>query len=98
MEIFYKELKLTLPEDVYPPAEDSYMLADACYSAGEVLEIGCGSGLVSLCWAKQNNVTAVDINPNAILCCKENARKNNLKINFFESDLFIAASDSRQGR
>ena len=92
MEIFYKELKLTLPDDVYPPAEDSYMLADAAYAAGEVLEIGCGSGLVSLCWAKQNNVTAIDINPGAIECCRENARKNHLKINFFESDLFSRVS------
>ncbi|MBN1169711.1 methyltransferase [Candidatus Micrarchaeota archaeon] len=85
-------MKLKIPEEVYPPAEDSYMLADACYSAGKVLELGCGSGLVALCWAKKNNVTAVDINPAAVQCCRYNAIKNSLNIHCFESDLFSSVS------
>lgn len=92
MDIFYKGLKMKLPEEVYPPAEDSYMLADASYEAGRVLEIGCGSGLVALCWAKKNNVTAVDINPLAVQCCKYNAGKNNLYVDCFQSDLFSKVS------
>ena len=88
MDIFYKGLKISLSENVYPPAEDSFMLADAAYKAGEVLEVGCGSGLVSLSWAKNNNVTAVDINPEAVKCTRQNARKNKLKITAFESNLF----------
>jgi len=88
MEIFYNSLKLTIPDTVYAPAEDSYMLAGSAFSAGRVLEVGCGSGIVSLSWAKLNAVTGVDINPDAVKASKENALKNNVKASFFQSDLF----------
>jgi len=88
MEIFYNSLKLTIPGTVYAPAEDSYMLAASAFSAGKVLEIGCGSGIVSLSWAKFNEVTGVDINPDAVAASKENALKNNIKASFIQSDLF----------
>jgi release factor glutamine methyltransferase len=88
MEIFYNSLKLTITDTVYAPAEDSYMLADAAFSAGSVLEIGCGSGIVSLSWARSNAVTGVDINPDAVELSKENALKNNLQASFIQSDLF----------
>lgn len=92
MEIFYKGLKLAIPRNVYHPAEDSFMLADAAYTAGKVLEVGCGCGIASLSWAKNNEVLGVDINPDAVKTSKDNAQKNNSKAEFIESDLFSKIS------
>lgn len=53
------------------------------------LEIGCGSGLVSIFAAKQNAlVTTCDISPLSVRCTLENAENNNVKIAVFQSDLF----------
>ncbi|MBK7632455.1 MAG: methyltransferase [Ignavibacteriales bacterium] len=54
-----------------------------------VLELGAGSGLISIYCAKQNAiVTATDINPTAIININKNVELNNVKITAFESDLF----------
>ena len=87
-------LNMTYSDSVYAPAEDSFLLADSISEHIEknqsMLEIGCGTGYVCLQLAKKaKTVTAVDINPDAILLTKTNAEKNNLKnITVFESDLF----------
>lgn len=59
----------------------------------QFLEIGCGSGLISLlAYRKQAIVTTCDINPSAIECTKRNfeinfkTASNNFQV--FESDLF----------
>lgn len=55
------------------------------------LEMGSGSGLVSIFAAKQNAiVTACDISPSAVECTRENAAKNQVKVAVFQSDLFSA--------
>ncbi len=57
----------------------------------EVLEIGSGSGILSLVAARKGaNVTAVDINPTAADCTGRNARANALESNVrvLQSDLF----------
>jgi len=54
-----------------------------------VLELGAGSGLISLYCAKQNaNVIASDINPTAVENININAKLNSVKIKVVESDLF----------
>lgn len=55
-----------------------------------VLELGAGNGFVSLYLAKnkQCDISASDINPNAIKGLKESALKNQVSINVIESDLF----------
>jgi release factor glutamine methyltransferase len=54
-----------------------------------VLELGAGSGLISIYCAKQNAiVTATDINPTAVININKNAELNNVKITVLESDLF----------
>jgi release factor glutamine methyltransferase len=58
------------------------------------LEVGCGSGLISLLAVSKNAVvTALDINPLAVKNTLENYQLNqknfNKKINVIESDLFI---------
>lgn len=59
----------------------------------EVLEIGSGSGILSLIAADRGaRVTAVDINPSAVECTARNARTNSLekRVCTFQSDLFDA--------
>jgi len=93
MGIAYNGLRMMIPESVYEPAEDSFMLADAASGLkGRVLEIGCGSGIASLAAAKTaDSVLGVDINPEAVECARVNAERNGIKnAKFLESDLFSA--------
>jgi len=79
-------------ERVYPPREDTFLLLD-CVSEVEgkrVLEMGCGTGIVALhCALAGVEVTAVDINPYAVSCAKENAERNCLEMEVIHSDLFL---------
>jgi HemK-related putative methylase len=62
-------------------------------SGKNVLDIGCGSGILSLVAARSGGrVTAVDINPAAIRATEGNASRNGLHaaIHAVESDLFAA--------
>ncbi len=81
-------MQLFMHPKVYLPAEDSYLLASAAQPLGKILEIGCGSGYVSIEWAKHNQVEGVDINPIAVEVAKENARRMGANITFYHSDLF----------
>jgi release factor glutamine methyltransferase len=55
----------------------------------KVLELGAGSGLISIYCARQNaKVTASDINPTAIKNIIKNAELNNVKLDVIESDMF----------
>jgi release factor glutamine methyltransferase len=55
----------------------------------KVLELGAGSGLISIFCAKRGAlVTSTDINPVAIDCLKENVVLNDVQIKIVHSDLF----------
>ncbi|MGD6807789.1 MAG: HemK2/MTQ2 family protein methyltransferase [Candidatus Bathyarchaeia archaeon] len=96
--IHFKKLIFDVNDDVYEPAEDSFLFAENLHvKAGEVvLDLGTGSGILAATAALTAlNVLAVDINPYAIRCAKENARLNGVraKIDFMQSDLFSALKD-----
>lgn len=88
----YQELKFETCDNVYAPAEDTFLLADnLIINEGElVLEIGTGTGLISLIASKKaSHVLATDINPCAIKCAKSNSEMNKIKnIEFLKGDLF----------
>jgi len=95
MELLYEGIWLRMPETVYYPAEDSFMLARAAgLLRGQVLEIGCGCGIASLACARAdegNTVLGTDINPDAVLCSSDNAARNRIgNASFILSDLFSA--------
>jgi release factor glutamine methyltransferase len=84
-------LDIASDPDVYPPSEDSIFLAETLdIRPGErVLEIGCGSGIVSIqCALSGAIVTACDINPKAVELARRNAEANDVDINVVESDVY----------
>lgn len=84
--------------EVYPPAEDTFLLIDNLKLSSEdsVLEIGTGTGLVSICASyKCSNVTSTDINPHAIKCATSNVKLNNRNnVTIIKSDLFENIKDT----
>jgi release factor glutamine methyltransferase len=60
-------------------------------AAKRVLELGCGSGIISLLVASRGAIaTASDINPDAVRNTRENAERNHLEVEAIGSDLFLA--------
>ena len=90
--IFFGDLMLFVDENVYEPAEDSFLFAENL-DVGEgdmVLDLGTGCGLLGLLAAKKGaSVVAVDINPYALRCAMKNSALNDAQSNlaFVQSDL-----------
>lgn len=88
---YKKEISIRECDEVYPPAEDTFLLLE-CLEVEErskVLEMGCGTGLIS-CHISQNGaeLTAADVNPKAVECTKRNLITNGLKGKVLLSDMF----------
>ena len=90
--VFLDDLVFLVDENVYVPAEDSFLLAENLdVQVGEqVLDMGAGCGVPGVIAARKARVTAVDVNPYAIRCTKDNATVNNVrsKMTFMQGDLF----------
>lgn len=79
--------------NVYTPAEDSFLIRDYLTDLNleelKVLDMGTGSGVLAIEMAEKGaDVTAADINPEAIAKSREKARQRHLEIEFVRSDLF----------
>ena len=78
MKIKYKNTTISITSDVYEPCEDSFLLADAALSeikdTDYVLEVGCGSGIISAVIKANTNagIVGTDISPYAVKCTKDN--------------------------
>ncbi len=86
-------------DNVYEPAEDSFLFAENLdvEKGAKVLDVGTGCGLLGiLASEKAGNVIAVDLNPYAVRCAKENASLNNLrcKMVFIQTDLLTALNEN----
>lgn len=93
--VFYDDLSFEVFEDVYEPAEDSFLIADALNqvitSKDDVLDVGTGCGILAVVAAKRaHNVVATDPSPQAVKCTKANAERNRLaeKVEARLGDLF----------
>jgi release factor glutamine methyltransferase len=88
-------LTIRIPSGVFHPKyyhSTTYLLEflkNQHLSGTTFLELGCGSGLISLCAAKEGaHVTAVDIHPTAVEALRENAQVNSLELEVLASDMF----------
>lgn len=89
--LYDPNIEISTDEDVYPPSEDSILLIESLdvRPNEKVLEIGCGSGVVSIHCAKNNCfVTAGDINLKAVELTRRNARRNYVRIDVVETDVY----------
>jgi len=81
-------------DSVYPPSEDSELLAESLRVPADasVLDLGCGSGIQGIQCAKlgASSVTFADLNPLALRNARQNCKKNAVKCQkkFMQSDLF----------
>ena len=93
--IYYEGCPLLVHDQVYEPAEDSFLLADnlRLTSGSKVLDLGSGCGILAVKAAKLDcEVIAVDINPYAVRCVKKNAELLGLenRIQVVRTDLFAS--------
>ncbi|MEM2522332.1 MAG: class I SAM-dependent methyltransferase [Candidatus Bathyarchaeia archaeon] len=91
--VFFKDYVFNVWSNVYEPAEDSFLFAENLTLEKDevVLDMGTGCGILGIVAAhKASIVIAVDINPHAVRCAKENARLNGVadKIFLVQGDLF----------
>ncbi len=85
------DLTILTDPDVYPPSEDSILFIESLeISEGErILEIGCGSGVVSIHCAKNGGlVTSGDINPRAVDLTRRNSELNGVSIDVHLTDVY----------
>ena len=70
------------------------IMGNAPLNGKRVLDVGCGSGLLSILMARKGaNVIAIDVNSDAVKIAKENAGKNRTDISGLVSDLFENVKD-----
>jgi len=78
-------------DDVYPPSDDSILLIGSLDVRGgeRILEIGCGSGIVSMhCAFNGGIVTCGDISKKAVALTKRNMKLNSLDAVVVETNLY----------
>lgn len=89
--------KIKVDERVLIPRPETEILADdaiKCVEEGDkVLDMCTGSGCIAIavaagCRDKKVSVTATDVSEAALALAGENARLNNVNVNFVKSDLF----------
>jgi len=91
--VYFRDYVFHVYENVYGPAEDSFLFAENLVAKKNevVLDMGTGCGILGIIVAdKAAKVVVVDINPYAVRCAKENAKLNGVlhKMCFVQGDLF----------
>ena len=93
------KFEIETDELVYIPSDDTFLLAEnlEIKKGQSVLEIGTGSGLVSMYASLlTDDVTATDINFNALELAEKNFKLNNIEtINLEFGDLFEPVKDKK---
>jgi len=93
--VFFEKYIFVVPDDVYLPSEDTFLLARnlSVVEDRRVLDMGTGCGILAVLIAeKASKVIAVDVNPHAVACARKNVELNEVvaKIEIRQGDLFDA--------
>jgi release factor glutamine methyltransferase len=96
--IHFGDYSFNIWENVYEPAEDSFFFAENLdFDKGaKVLDLGTGCGMLGILASERaEKVTAVDVNPYAVCCARENSVRNNVtsKMAFLRADLLTAFNE-----
>jgi release factor glutamine methyltransferase len=91
--VYFNDYVFNVWENVYEPAEDSFLFAEnlKVQENETVLDVGTGCGILGIIAAeKASAVVAVDVNPYAVRCARENAKLNEVqnRIYYVQGDLF----------
>jgi release factor glutamine methyltransferase len=91
--VFFKDYAFNVYDNVYEPAEDSFLFAEnlSVNERDSVVDMGTGCGILGIIAStKATRTVAIDINPYAVRCAKENAKLNNVmeKMSIVQGDLF----------
>ena len=92
--MYFMDIPLTITKDVFSPvfATEPFVnkIINDFGDKKDILEIGTGSGAMAIAIAKKTkaNITATDISFKALKIAEQNAKQNNVKIKFIQSDLF----------
>lgn len=84
--IFFEDKLFFVTNNVYEPAEDSFLFVENLIisDGAVVLDVGTGCGIIGIIAAeKAAKVVAIDINPYAVRCAKKNAQLNSVKNKMF---------------
>lgn len=76
---------------IYNPTADAVWLAAAAPAAKTVLDVGIGSGGVSLCYLAHHSaaqVWGIDTSPNMLQAAADNAQLNDFPINLIQADIY----------
>lgn len=91
--VLFEDYTFLVDARVYEPAEDSFLFAEnlPTEETRRVIDVGAGCGILGIIAARRaNEVFAVDVNPYAVHCTRQNARLNRLasRMVFIRGDLF----------
>jgi release factor glutamine methyltransferase len=91
--VFFDDYVFQVWNEVYEPAEDSFLFAEnlPTREVGQAIDVGTGCGILGIIIARRAKmVIATDINPYAVRCARQNARANGVsdRMHFFQGDLF----------
>lgn len=97
--VYFGDYVFFVDENVYEPAEDSFLFAEnlEVHDGELVLDMGTGCGILGIVASKRaHEVIAVDVNPYAVRCAKYNSKVNNVrsKIATVQGDLFTWLSEN----
>lgn len=98
----YQDYSVYVPKGIFHPGlffSTKWMLQNTLtYNLQNktLLEVGCGSGLISIAAAKAGAiVTAIDINPLAVQTAQKNAKDNKVNVEVIESNMFSALGNRK---